>query len=262
MPLKVDLHCHIKGDPVDTYIKHSGKQLIEYAREKGYDALAITNHTHAAYTKELADIAEDNGIILIPGMETNVVDRRGFFPAQRKHVLLYGQSEPAAVRALNDYSERRNGDLSFDDIRRLKKDGLVLAVAAPHSYHVGYSLNGSFAEHHDLFDLVELSWFHTAVKLPESLAAWNFLNRNQIVQAVNGEFGLPYFASSDAHRLQDFGRAFSWIHADKNLDSIMEALQSRDPKRIELDLEPMLVSEYLAAIPRLLLPKQYQMLFG
>ena len=262
MSLKVELHCHTNGDPKDTYITHSAEQLIRLAGQRNYDALAITNHTQAVYTKELADMAEDNGVVLIPGMETNVVDGKLVHPVQRKHVLLYGPSDPAVVRALNDYSDRRNGDLSFDDIRRLKRDGLVKAVAAPHSNHLAYSLNGSFAEHHDLFDLVELSWFHTAVKFPESLAAWNPLNRNQAVEAVNKKFGLPYFASSDAHRLQDFGRAWSRIHADKDLDSIMEALRSRNQTRIELDLEPLLVPEYLAAIPRLLFPKQYKSLFG
>ena len=255
MPLKVELHCHTNGDPMDTYIRHSAEQLLRLAGARGYGALAITNHTHAVYTRELADIAQDNGVILIPGMETNVVDRNGFLPAQRKHVLLYGQSEPAAVGALNDYSERRNGDLSFDDIRRLKRDGLVMAVAAPHSNHVVNSLNGSFAEHHDLFDLVELSWFHTAVNFPESLADWNPLNRNQALEAANREFGLPYFASSDAHSLGDFGRAFSWIEADPNLDSIMGALRSRDQTRIKTELTPMTVREYLSAIPRLFFPR-------
>lgn len=256
MQLKVELHSHSGEDPKDTWIRHSARQLIERASELGYDALAISNHKSIAHTSELERFAQDHGIVLIPAMEADVVDKKSrITPIRRKHVLLYCQSDPSAVSYINRYSLRRNGDLSFEDIAWLAETELVRAVGAPHPKHGPGSLNGSFADYLHLLHIVELSWFHTGILFPEGWESWNFLNRNQPVQIENNGFGLPYFASSDAHRLRDFGRAYSLVTADKNLDSIMEALQSRDPSRIRAEVKPLTVPEYFLAIPGLIFPR-------
>ena len=65
MWLKVDLHTHSGEDPIDTFIKHSARDLVQRAIESGYHALAITNHTHIHYDPDLTSFAADNGLVLI-----------------------------------------------------------------------------------------------------------------------------------------------------------------------------------------------------
>lgn len=243
MWLKADLHTHSKEDPVDK-IKHSAKELVELAIQKGYGALAITNHTRVFYDPELDRFAEDNGLILVPGMEANVAGR---------HVLLYCPKDQSAIQDVNDRSAASNGNFSFDDVRNLKKQGLVKLVMAPHPYHLTrICLGRLFEENYDLFDLAEISFYSTGFETHNSIAPFNVLDRNQMTRlavarlaALNGH-RIALFASSDAHHLSSFGRAYSWVDAKPDLEDILRVLRSGDQTKITLDHHPLPVLKYVA----------------
>ena len=65
--LKVDFHTHTAEDPFEN-INYNAFELIDRASQKGFDALAITNHNTVTYSKELARYAETKGVLLIPGI--------------------------------------------------------------------------------------------------------------------------------------------------------------------------------------------------
>lgn len=244
MALKVDLHTHTAGDPLDTFIKYQPWQLIERAIALGYGALAITLHTRVFYDADLDMYASDNGLVLIPGMEANV---------NRKHVLLYCPKDKFAIDELNARSRESKDNLSFDQLARLKEEGVVKLIIAPHPYFIlPNCLGNELRAHHDLFDLVEESWYHTGLNLlPTSL---NIFNRNQKAKLVARSLGKPMIATSDAHFFDNFGGAYSIIHSEHDLESIIKVLQSKEKLKIKPISPPLPLSEYITLIPMILHP--------
>ena len=244
MALRVDLHTHTAGDPLDTFIKYQPWQLIERAIELGYGALAITHHTQVFYDADLDRYARDDGLVLIPGMEANV---------NGKHTLVYCSKDKPIIDELNARSRESKGNLSFDQLARLKEEGVVKLIIAAHPYFILTNcLGNELLVHHDLFDLVEESWYHTGLNLlPTSL---NIFNRNQKAKLVARQLGLPMIATSDAHFFDNFGTAHSIIHSEHDLESIIKVLQSKDPSKIRTVSPPITLVEYISSIPKILKP--------
>lgn len=244
MSLKIDLHTHTSGDPIDGYIRHSPRDLVNRAIGQGYGALAITHHTQVFHDPDLRKYAEDNGLILIPGMEANV---------NGKHVLLYCDNDDPVIEELNARSREARGNLNFDQAARLKDDGLARLVVAAHPYFMlPYCLGRDLVAERHLFDFVELSWYHTGIELPVSLAGLNMLNRNQKARLVAGKLGLPTLSTSDTHYLGNFGRAYSTVDAEPDLESILKVLQSKDQTKVTAVSSPMRVKRYMKAAVRIM----------
>lgn len=281
MKLKVELHAHCMGDPIDDWIRLNAEELIKKLVEKRYHAGAITNHLKIMHTRELADYAAERGFLLFAGMEALV---------HKKHILFYVSPDAAAIKELNDYSKFHRGEFTFEDIRRFKREGLIEAVGAPHAYHVLESLGNLLLENLDVFDIVELSWYHTGIEFPRSLAFLNPFNRNQHLAAVIRAKGIPFFAASDSHRLKEVGRGYSMlevpddyldapsyptgsgtavlkgqapgtatavINGTSKLELIMDALKSKDQSRIGYQVEPVTLRGYFAALPELVFPSRF-----
>ena len=81
--LKIDLHTHCNEDPVDRWIKHSAKELIDHAASLNFNVISITCHNKVVYSKGLNEYAKEKDILLIPGAERDIEGR---------HVLLYNFS--------------------------------------------------------------------------------------------------------------------------------------------------------------------------
>ena len=153
----------------------------------------------------------------------------------------------------NAKSEEANHDLSFEQVMNLREQGVVALVMAPHPYFLfGCCIGDELAIHHDLFDLVELSSFHTKSPLPKSWASLDYFNRNRKAEAVAKRFGIPLFASSDAHNIGKFGVSYTLVEAEPNLESVVRTLQSRDQTKITPVNKPLSFFGYMAEIPKLL----------
>ena len=88
--MKADLHIHSTvSDGSETI-----GQIIAIARNKGLDAIAITDHDTLAH---LSQIPADAGIQVIAGVEISAVHRK---TNTRAHVLGYGIQKPEIVTAL------------------------------------------------------------------------------------------------------------------------------------------------------------------
>lgn len=200
--LKADLHLHTKEDLQDS-VKYGGRELIDQACLKGFDVLAITNHDQVTYDNYLAEYAKERGILLIPGAEATI---------GKKHVLLLNM----------DYSFHRIK--TFDDLKQLK-DGNGLIIA-PHPFFPSFtSLNSKLEKHLDIFDAIEYSHFYLEK-----------INFNKKAEGLAKKFSLPLIGTSDAHFLWQIGTTYSFIEAEKDLESVIAAIKQR---KIEVVTEPL-----------------------
>jgi predicted metal-dependent phosphoesterase TrpH len=205
--LKVDLHTHTADDPKEL-IQHSSFELLDKAHFLGFDAISITSHNGITFGKYLEDYARERGIVLIPGAEITV---------QGKHVLV--------VNAHRRILEVR----TFDDLRRLRiPDNLVIA---PHPYFPDFaSLLWRLRKNIDVFDAIEFSWFYHSL-----------INFNMFAVKAAARYGLPLVCTSDCHHLENFGSAYSLVDAEKDRESIVEAVRRG---RLEIAANPLKLAEF------------------
>lgn len=199
--LKADLHTHSADDPYDR-LSYSAEMLIDAAAGAGVNVLAITCHELNVYSRYLADYAERRGILLIPGIEKFI---------EGKHVLI-----------LNPAPEHLAAH-TFEEFRAIGRRGALFI--APHPYYPApHSLLSDFAKNIDLFDAVEYCslYFRT-------------INPNRWAEHVAKAHGLPLIGTSDTHRLPYEDSTFTWITADPNVQSVLEAIRTG---RVELQTRP------------------------
>ena len=202
---KVQLHTHTKSDPEDCLF-HTDKKLIDIAAKHQYDVLAITCHNKIAHTKELEEYADKKHILLIPGIEKNVLGR---------HVLIINPREE--ITAVNN----------FNDLREYKHTHPESLIIAPHPFHpIPYSLKEHFEPNIDLFDAIEWSSFYTPS-----------LNFNKKTLETAEKFKLPLVGTSDNHSLKYLNLTFSYVFAhEKSTPAIIEAIKKG---HLKIKTEPM-----------------------
>jgi len=201
--LKADLHLHTSEDPQDK-IKYSARQLIDYASQRGFDVLAITNHNFYIYNDYLKDYAASKGILLIPGIELSV---------QRKHIILLNTSDNVLqkIQSLQDLRDYKN------------EDSLVIA---PHPYFPMYqALKSKLEEYIDIFDAIEYTHFY-----------FRRINYNKKAERKAREFDLPLIGVSDAHLLRQVGWTYSLIDAEKTVGAVIGAIRK---KRVRVVTQPL-----------------------
>ena len=204
--LKVDFHTHTADDPLEK-IAHTGCELIDKAHLLGFDAISITNHGALSFSRYVEDYARERGIILIPGVELEI---------EGKHVL--------AVNAREGLLRAR----TFDELRRLRTPECM--IVAPHPYFPSSSsLMWKTRRNVDLFDAIEFSWFYHSR-----------INFNMFAIQTAARYGLPLVCTSDCHRLEKFGLAYSIVKAEKDTESIVEAAKAG---RLEIVANPLKLIE-------------------
>lgn len=195
--LKADMHVHTSEDPHDgKWIKHSAKDFIGVAGEKGYQVISITCHKKVIYSKELAAYAKSKGILLIPGVEWKI---------GKRDVLIYNitQEETDRIKTFADLKK----------LRQAKKDNIL--VIAPHPYlPAGHSIGPELIPNIGLFDAIELCHFYT----------WT-MDWNKKAIAVAKKFNLPMFGSSDVHYLSQLGKTYTLIDSEKEISEVFSAIR-------------------------------------
>jgi Predicted metal-dependent phosphoesterases (PHP family) len=196
--IKIDLHIHTLDDPKDA-VDYSAHQLLERARALGFRVLAITLHDAVFDRQEVFADAAAMGILLIPAAE----------------MRLHG----ADVIVLNVSAEEMAQLKSFDDLRQLRtRRGSSIFTIAPHPFYIlGGSIGSRLLREIDCFDAIEFCHFHIGL-----------FNPNRRAKTVASRFGKPLIATSDAHRLDAFGRHYTSIPMPSVLtvENVFAALRS------------------------------------
>lgn len=189
--LKVDFHLHTQEDPYD-FISYDSYRLVDMLADKGFDAIAVTNHNRITWSERLRDYARERGVILLRGVERTI---RG------RHVLLIGyKGELSDVRSLHD----------LEKVRR--PDNLIIAA---HPYFPMPTASGPYLDRHpELFDAVE--YCHYYVK-NVNFNNWAVLRAQDMKK--------PLIGCSDAHTTRQLDRTYSLVKAEKDPEAIVQAIK-------------------------------------
>jgi predicted metal-dependent phosphoesterase TrpH len=201
--LKTELHSHTSDDPTDA-IPYSAEDLIDAAAGCGYDALAITLHDKQIDLDPLRAHAERRRVVLIPGVERTL---------DGCHVLLLNFSHRAASVG------------SFGELADLKAEEHGLVVAPHPFFPLGHSVGRLFDRYADVFDAVEINAMFTRA-----------LNYNKQATRWARDHRKPLVGNGDVHRLAQLGSTYSMVDAERNPDSICEAIRAG---RVEVRSRPL-----------------------
>ena len=231
--LKSELHTHTIDDPADGHLMifHSAEQLIDRAREQGFEVVSITNHNQMLASPQLEEYAQKRGILLIPGVEATL---RG------KHVLLYN---------FTDYTP------SWKDLQVVgRHKGSQQLVIAPHPFFPSTtSLRNQLLEWHHLFDAIEYNHFYLS-----------WLNFNRRGEKIARRLDLPLIGNSDVHHLFQLGHTYTLVYAEKDISSVVEAIKLGNVRVVTQPVSSVFVANWLALAankrPRLLMRKALSMM--
>ncbi len=201
--LKIQLHCHCHGDPVD-HIDYSPKQLIDEAKRLNYDVLCITLHRKLLFNKKLQKYAAKKDILLIPGIE---------FEINYKHIL--------AINAHNDILQVND----FQKLATYKKNHPNTLIIAPHPFFpTNYCLNNDLINNILLFDAIEISWAYTKTK-----------DYNKEAIKLAKRWHKPLVATADCHILSHLDSGYTLVEAKKDPLSITRAIRQN---KIQIHSKP------------------------
>ncbi len=166
------------------------KEVVYYAKERGLDGVAVTDHDTIIGALRLA---KQKQIIAIPGIEINTLNG---------HVLALNVTKPIA----------RNRDL-IETVEKIRELGGIAALAHPSVIlKGGAAYKACSASNIDAVEII-------------NSAAFPFFLSTYLNRRLAKRLRLPEIAGSDAHHPQEIGKAYTIISADSNLDDIIEALR-------------------------------------
>ena len=201
--LKAELHCHVRGDPVDVWISYSAHDLIDRLSSLGYDVVAITPHMRVFDDPDAVAYAEERGILLIPGMEARIGNR---------DVLIYGCGTDAeSIR-------------TWDELESYREKNPHVLVIAPHPFFPE-GPGSLIVKRPALFDAWEWSMYYSRT-----------LNINRKLRQLSRTFNKPIVGTGDLHSLRHAGRTFTCIDAEKSDRAIFEAIKAG---KVRFESDPM-----------------------
>jgi len=184
MQVKADLHVH------STYSSDSiitPKELVFYARKRGLNAVAVTDHNQVEGARK---IARETDFLIIPG--TEVSSRDG-------HII-----------GLNVNEVIPRGLSTDETVDRIHKAGGIAIACHPHAL-----FKGSIGQHVTAkFDAVETI----------NASSFPFRSASSKAEKLAERFGLPRVAGTDAHYGPVIGCAYTVIDSELNVESILKAI--------------------------------------
>jgi len=192
--IKIDMHVH-SNHSFDGIM--SVDKIIENARKKGLDGVAIADHDTFGGTLEALE--KNCGIIIIPAAE---------FSTEYGHMLCYFMTDDPTEAGI----KKENGRYRFAEIRQFvsEKGGLLFAA---HPYR-GQDFPGDILRRVDGVEI--LNGRNTALHQKANEAAYETVLRRK----------LPFSAGSDAHTVAELGscvREFD-LPADAGPNEVRNAL--------------------------------------
>ena len=180
----IDLHTHTTPQSEDSYL--TPDKLIVNAKNKGLDAICLTEHDRFWDDDDIAQLCERHNFLVFPGIEITTEEAHLLVFGLKKYI--FGMHRAAFVRKLVDEA------------------GGVIIVAHPYRRH--YILDdGPEGERYypaltracesPLFDLVDAI---------EVLNGRGSEIENSFSREIAERLSIPGIAASDAHEVKDIGR--------------------------------------------------------
>ncbi len=185
LPLKIDLHVHTcySWDSATTL-----KEVVVYAKKRGLDGVAITDHDSV---KGALKLAKKRNFLIIPGIEVST---------KRGHVLALNVTIPIPPKLS-----------PFETIQTIHDVGGIAVAAHPTTVYKG-GLRRQITSNFDAIEVINSSSF------PFFLSTC--LGRRLAVR-----LNLPQTAGSDSHYPSDIGTAYTIIDANSEVDEVIQAIK-------------------------------------
>jgi predicted metal-dependent phosphoesterase TrpH len=186
-PLKIDLHVHTcySEDATTTL-----EELIHYAKKKGLDGIAVTDHNTLQGALKLTKKSQ---LTVIPGLEVEALDG---------HVL--------ALNITTLVPPKLN---VAETVQKIHDAGGVAVIAHPEA--VSKTRFRQKTTSNPNLDAVEVI----------NSAAFPFFLSTHRSRRLAERMKLPQTGGSDAHHAAEIGAAFTMVDADPNPDDIIEAIR-------------------------------------
>ena len=191
MPLKIDLHMHTHYSPDATTTL---KQVAQFAKKRGLDGVAITDHDTVQGALRLA---RQRRLLVIPGMEIET---------PKGHVLALNIKKPIG-KPLDTKL------ILSEVIGNIHEAGGTAVMAHPASM-LKSGLGNKILSETDL-DAVEVV----------NSAAFPFFVSTYLSRRLAHQLKLPQTAGSDSHHPQEIGKAYTLVDSDSNVDDVIEAIR-------------------------------------
>lgn len=183
--LRSDLHIHSEAS-YDSSTPVA--EILETAVERGLDVIAVTDHDEIHGSLEATDRAFEYDLVAVPGVEVSTADG---------HLLSLGVTEKPPA-----------GEPVEKSIERVRNQGGVAVIPHPFQY-----LRHGVGRVQDC-DAVEI--YNS--RLFTGFANW----RARRFARAND---LPELGGSDAHIAPMVGQAYTEIDAERDVDSVLEAIR-------------------------------------
>ncbi|MFP4174536.1 MAG: PHP domain-containing protein [Halobacteriales archaeon] len=183
--LKADLHVHSVGSYDGSA---SVGEILDAAEDAELDAVAVTDHDEIEPSLEAAERAPERGLVGVPGVEVSTADG---------HLLALGvENRPSAGKPV------------AETVERVRELGGIAVV--PHPFQ---------RMRHGVGAVEDCD----AVETYNSRLFTGLANRQ--ARKFARRHGLPELAGSDAHIAEMVGRAYTEIDAERDVDSLLEAIK-------------------------------------
>lgn len=190
--MKVDMHIHTVYSG-DSNCKPSG--IVDAARRKGLDGIAITDHNTTKGWKEVLAEGRKKGVAVILGEEIEV------------------RHEGRVVGEVLGYflkSEIKKGDV-YSVLDEIKRQGGLAALPHPFCFYRGMRM-----------DVEELAGKVQAVEVFNSAMYFNYHNRKALNFAR--KHGIAEIGGSDAHAESEVGNGYTYADA-KGVKEFRKAIE-------------------------------------
>jgi PHP family Zn ribbon phosphoesterase len=210
-----DLHIHTCLSPCAS-LDLSPRNIIEQAKLQGLDVIAITDHNTAKNARVVMDLAQKEGINVIPGLEVQ--------SREEVHLLTLFPDWPSAAEWAEEVflslPEMKNDPLLFGDQPIVDEDGNILdfeerlllnslSLSAEEIIHRVHRKGGLIIPSHfdrSSFSLISQLGFVPPDMPLDALEANRIQNLSPEIIWREGSRTLPLIASSDAHSQEEIGR--------------------------------------------------------
>jgi len=185
LQIKIDLHVHTNCSH-DSLITQ--KELVFYAKKRGLDGIAITDHDRI---NGALKIARETDFLIIPGIEISSLNG---------HIL--------GLNVLEQIPKGLSVDATVDKIH--EAGGIAVAC------HPVTLFKGSLGKNtNSKFDAVEV--------INSSAFPFNYSIKH--AQRIASNLGIAKVAGSDAHYGPEIGYAYTLVDAELNVEEIMKAIR-------------------------------------
>jgi len=183
------MHTHYSPDATTTL-----RQVIQYAKKRGLDGVAITDHDTVTGALRLA---KQRKLLVIPGMEIET---------PKGHILALNIRKPVG--------KPPDATLTLSKVIENIHEADGTAVIAHPASVLKSGLGNKILSETDL-DAIEVV----------NSAAFPFFLSTYLSKRLAQQLRLPQTAGSDSHHPQEIGKAYTLIDADSNVDDVIEAIK-------------------------------------